>query len=90
MRLLRTIGLLVASRQSAEARPIFRASGALSVAIRRGEPDEKIADLRRDLRAAQLEKYVREIVDKAPPLTAEQRDRIAALLRAPIRESGAA
>jgi hypothetical protein len=36
-------------------------------------------DVRRDRRAA--EDYVRRLVDAAPPLTAEQRDRLAVLLR---------
>lgn len=37
--------------------------------------------LRRDLAAAKLEEHVSRVVADAPPLTAEQRDRIAALLR---------
>lgn len=34
----------------------------------------------RDLRAAKLEKHIRELVDAAPPLTAEQRLKLTALL----------
>lgn len=34
----------------------------------------------RDLRAAKLEKHIRDLVDAAPPLTAEQRLRLASLL----------
>jgi hypothetical protein len=48
-----------------------------------GPVDPRLANARRDLRAAELEEHVRRIVDDAPPLTAEQRDKIAALLRAP-------
>lgn len=39
-------------------------------------------DARRELTAVTLEEHVRRVVDTFPPLTAEQRDRIAALLRA--------
>lgn len=35
-----------------------------------------------------LDEYVRRIVDRAPPLTQEQRDRIAVLLRPPIPNGG--
>jgi hypothetical protein len=35
---------------------------------------------RRDLRAAKLAKHIREVVDAAPPLSAEQRLRLAGLL----------
>lgn len=40
-----------------------------------------ILEARRDLRAARLEDHVARIVAEAPPLTPEQCDRIAALLR---------
>jgi hypothetical protein len=36
---------------------------------------------RRDLRAARLAEYIRRTIDVAPPLTGEQRDRLALLLR---------
>lgn len=68
-------------RQSKAARPVFDAASALGVAVRLGAEPEKIAELRRDLRAAQLEKAVKEAVEKFPPLTPEQVDRIAAILR---------
>lgn len=45
-------------------------------------PDDPIVlEAKRDLRAARLAEYVEKIVAEAPPLTAEQRDRIAGLLR---------
>lgn len=46
-----------------------------------GPDDPRLADARRDLRAAELEEHVRRIVAEAPPLTDDQRSRIAALLR---------
>ena len=42
---------------------------------------EAIDAARRDLRAARLEDHVRAAVDAAPPLTAEQRNRLSAILR---------
>lgn len=46
------------------------------------EPDDPdLAAARQDLRASRLEEYVARVVNEAPPLTPEQRDRIAALLR---------
>lgn len=54
----------------------------VAVAVRLKRPEE--ADVaRRDLRAARLEDYIRRTVDAAPPLTAEQCDRLALLLRTP-------
>ncbi|MFZ0158823.1 MAG: hypothetical protein WAL50_07315, partial [Kineosporiaceae bacterium] len=42
--------------------------------------DPQLVDARRELAAANLAEYIAKIVDAAPPLTAEQRDRLAALL----------
>lgn len=52
-------------------------------ALQRHRPpdDPQIADARRDLRAARLEEHIRKLVDEAPPLSDEQRSRLAALLR---------
>lgn len=44
--------------------------------------DPDLVAARRNLRAARLEDYIRRTVAAAPPLTAEQRDRLAVLLRA--------
>ncbi|MGH3788831.1 MAG: hypothetical protein ACRDRG_20300 [Pseudonocardiaceae bacterium] len=61
-----------------------RVAAAVGAIERHGGPDDpRLPDLRRDLRAAELEEHIIRIVDAAPPLTAEQRNRIAALLRAP-------
>jgi len=42
-----------------------------------------LAAARHDLRAARAEDYLRRLVDGAPPLSAEQRTRLAALLLNP-------
>jgi hypothetical protein len=48
----------------------------------RWHPDDPaLVEQRRDFRAASAEAYVRELVDGFPPLTAEQRSRLALLLR---------
>jgi hypothetical protein len=69
------------SAKSAHRRHAAAVVGALQ--RHHGPAHPGLTDARRDLRAAELEEHVRRIVDAAPPLTAEQRDRIAALLRAP-------
>jgi hypothetical protein len=43
--------------------------------------DPEVVASVRDLAAANLEAYIRKTVDAAPPLTPEQRDRLALLLR---------
>jgi len=50
-------------------------------AIERHHPGADTTELRRDLGAAQLEEHVRRVVDTFPPLTAEQRSRLALLLK---------
>lgn len=40
----------------------------------------RIDDLRRQLREEQLAEHIKRVVDQAPPLTAEQKARLAALL----------
>lgn len=47
--------------------------------------DPELLNARRDLRAARAEQYIEKILAEAPPLTAEQRDRLAELLR-PARQ----
>lgn len=46
-----------------------------------GPDSPRTLEAQRDLRAARLEEHIRRTVDAAPPLTAEQRDRLAVLLR---------
>jgi hypothetical protein len=48
--------------------------------------DPTVIDARRDLRAARAEQYIAELVAAAPPLTGEQRSRLAALLAPPTRD----
>jgi hypothetical protein len=45
------------------------------------DPDADVTELRRQLKAERLEAHVQQIVDSAPPLSPEQREKIAALLR---------
>jgi hypothetical protein len=47
----------------------------------RAANDPDLLDARRDLRAARLEEYIARTVTAAPPLTGEQRSRLALLLR---------
>jgi hypothetical protein len=59
----------------------------LKRAIRAGERSAEcpeLVDAQRDLRTVKTAEYIRRIVDAAPPLTAEQRTRLAELLR-PVR-----
>lgn len=42
--------------------------------------DPDLISARRNLKAARLEDYIARVVSEAPPLSPEQRDRIAALL----------
>lgn len=55
-------------------------------AVQCGRADQA-AVLRRELEIAQLERHVRAVVDAAPPLSKDQRDKLAALLRPTPREA---
>lgn len=48
----------------------------------RAPDDPELVEARRNLRALKLAEHVQKVLDGAPPLTDEQRERIAALLRA--------
>lgn len=50
---------------------------------KRRDPDADVTELRAQLKAERLEEYIRRTVDAAPPLTPEQRDKLALLLRGP-------
>lgn len=52
--------------------------------------DPELVAARRNLKAIRLEEYVEKVVAEAPPLTDEQRDRIATLLRPSKIGGGAA
>lgn len=51
-----------------------------AAAVRWNKP-QQVVETGRDLAAARLADYIRRTVDAAPPLTPEQRDRLAVLLR---------
>lgn len=61
--------------------PVISARARVALLSRpdRGTP-AKVAEARRVLTAAKLERHIREVIAGAPPLTAEVRDRLAALL----------
>ena len=50
-------------------------------ATKRRDPGADVTNLQVQLKAERLADHVRRVVDSAPPLTPEQRARIAALLR---------
>ena len=65
-----------------------RSKSALGNAVKRAkadglEPtlDPRVTDARRELAEAKIHAYIAETVAAAPPLTAEQRQRLTALLR---------
>ena len=53
----------------------------------RHHPNKDHTENRRDLAAAKLDAYIEKILAAAPPLTDEQRTKLAELLR-PVRQSG--
>jgi hypothetical protein len=64
---------------------------ALARTVKTGERkpnDPKYVAAQQALKAANLEKHIKTVVDSAPPLTEEQRTKLAELLK-PVRGSGA-
>lgn len=61
--------------------PVLAARGRLAYASRQGtnNPEAAIA-ARRELKEAKLSRAIREAIDSIPPLTVEQRQRIASIL----------
>ena len=47
----------------------------------RADDDPDLVGARRDLKAAKLEDYIRRVVSEAPPLSDDQRELLAGLLR---------
>ena len=47
--------------------------------------DKKTVDLARDLKAERLAEYIKRVIAAAPPLSQEQRDKLAILLRGAVR-----
>lgn len=63
--------------------PDERTARARVAAAKRHHPnDQKTAELTAQFKADRLARHIRRIVDSAPPLSPEQRDRLALLLRA--------
>lgn len=60
---------------------VLHASGVYGTARRYGRPAAEVDDAHRALATEQIAAYVEQVVADAPPLTDEQRDRIATLLR---------
>lgn len=56
----------------------------------RHQPRADHSEARRALAAANLEAYIRRVVAAAPPLTSEQREKLAMLLSAPPSQDGVA
>lgn len=64
------------------SKPVSTAKAKVAGLSRSRTPDDpEFLAARRELAAAKLEAYVRSVVDAAPPLSPEQADRIATLLR---------
>lgn len=61
------------------ASPSVKARAQVGVAVRTKNRALEV-QARRDLAAAKIEAYVQKVVAEAPPLTSEQRARLAALL----------
>lgn len=76
---------------STPSQPIPRTKGLLANATLRGD-HAAVAEHKRDLTVLVLEKHIARTLATAPPLTAEQRDRLTAALHAsghPSDEVGA-
>jgi hypothetical protein len=65
--------------------PEGRRRRARAAALSRHHPDqpEIAAEDRRELKAAAMERHIKALVDTFPPLTAEQKSRLAVLLLTP-------
>ncbi|MGV0788684.1 hypothetical protein ABQF33_17385 [Mycolicibacterium sp. XJ2] len=74
----------------ATATPEIRSAAGRVASLSRDldQDDPDLIDAQRQLREAQLAAHIAQVVASAPPLTTEQRDRLAELLR-PARESAA-
>jgi type II secretory pathway predicted ATPase ExeA len=58
-----------------------KARSKLANAVKDGADPATVGDLRRDMRAEKLAETIQKTVATWPPLTPEQRDRLASLLR---------
>lgn len=57
-----------------------------SLSRSRTTDDPELIEARRNLRAERLADYIRHTVDAAPPLSIDQRDRLALLLRGGVTD----
>ncbi len=75
----------MATRTQADTRPTWQSERAriagLSSRPNRSADDPAIVEARRNLKALRLEDHIKKVLADAPPLTDEQRNSIAALLR---------
>ncbi len=62
------------------SQPARRAQSKIMHAAKKGDP-AAVAAARAEFKALKLEDYIRQLVDSAPRLSDEQRDRLALLLR---------
>lgn len=69
--------------------PVTQARARLAARTRH-YPDGDHAEARRDLAAANIQAYVQRVIAAAPPLTNEQREKLAMLLSAPPSQDGIA
>jgi hypothetical protein len=60
--------------------PLRAAVGRVAYYSRRGESPQKLEEARREVAAAKLERAIQDALESAPPLTTEQRNRLAVLL----------
>ena len=60
--------------------PVMAASAAHARAVRLGMAAEDVAAARAALAAAKIEEFIRRELEKAPPLTEDQRARLARLI----------
>lgn len=63
------------------SRERVRVARTLASAQRFSPDAESTEDLKRELKAMTIEDHIRALADSAPPLTMEQRNRLALLLR---------
>jgi len=68
---------------------VISSATRIARAVKARDPEAE-AQARRELAEAKIADYIRRVVDAAPPLTDEQRTRLAELLRPVRREGGAA
>ncbi|NHA01885.1 hypothetical protein G5V59_25645 [Nocardioides sp. W3-2-3] len=67
---------------AAEFSPVSRRLRSRVASLTKYDPNHPdLPDARRDLRAERLADHVRSTLSQLPPLTDEQRDRVASLLR---------